>query len=180
MRLSRSARIVEQARFEIRVQIDDEFADGLQQEWLTNVVRSAIQGQDVADGSSIGMMVTGDETVRELNRDYRGIDETTDILSFSFHHEGEYHGEDDPGTEFRLDEGFPLPPDEAPDLGELVISYPQALRQAEEAGRPVEQEIAHLVAHGVLHLLGYDHADPDLDSQMRAKESEVLAILFPD
>ena len=113
----------------------------------------------------MGLTITSDETVRELNAAYRGKDETTDVLSFSYFVEG---GADE----------FPMPPGEEPGLGDVVVSYPQARRQAEAAGVPPEQEAAHLVTHGTLHLLGYDHDDPASDRAMREREGGVMGRLF--
>ena len=62
-------------------------------------------------------------------------------------------------------------------MGEIVISYPQAVRQAREGKKPIRSEIALLIVHGVLHLLGYDHMDPREESAMWAKQDEVLTRL---
>ena len=66
-------------------------------------------------------------------------------------------------------------PDSAADLGEVVISYPQAVRQAREAGHPVKRELATLLAHGLLHLLGYDHEDPEDEAEMTARQEALMA-----
>ncbi|NIU63696.1 MAG: rRNA maturation RNase YbeY, partial [Pseudomonas stutzeri] len=72
---------------------------------------------------------------------------------------------------------FALPPDEPAPLGEVVISYPTAVRQAEEQGHSVEAEVAHLLVHGVLHLLGYDHLEAEDERSMRRREKDILAEL---
>ena len=102
-----------------------------------------------------------DETVRGLNQRFLGLDEPTDVLSFGL-------GSTDEAP-------FALPPEEEASLGEVVIAYPTALRQAAEAGRTVEAEVAHLLAHGLLHLLGYDHERPEDEGAMRRREEEILA-----
>jgi probable rRNA maturation factor len=117
-------------------------------------------------------VVADDETVRELNLRYRGLDEVTDVLAFSPTHQGHYEGEEEPPPQ----ETVPFPDlglDEEP-LGDVVISFPQAERQAAEAGHPVQRELATLVIHGVLHLLGYDHADPQEEQVMLARQQEAL------
>src|SRR5712692_7892482 len=106
----------------------------------------------------LGMLVTDDARLRELNREYAGEDEATDVLSFSLIE----------GEEFAM-------PDGVLRLGEVIISYPTAERQAREAGRVTEAEVAHLLIHGILHLLGYDHAEPEEGRRMRAREQELLA-----
>src|SRR5712692_168677 len=105
----------------------------------------------------LGVLVTGDARLRELNREYAGEDEATDVLSFSLTE----------GEEFAA-------PDGVLRLGEVVISYPTAELQAREAGRTTEAEVTHLLIHGILHLLGYDHVDAEEERQMRAREQELL------
>jgi len=105
----------------------------------------------------LGVVITDDETIRELNREYAGDDTPTDVLAFSLRE----------GEEFAS-------PDGVVRLGEVIISYPTAQRQAAEADRAVEDEIDHLLVHGVLHLLGYDHAEPAEEERMRARERELL------
>lgn len=82
-----------------------------------------------------------DRSIRELNRDYRGIDKPTDVLSFAYHE----------GDDFAAQEIEPQ------HLGDIVISVETAARYAQEMGLTFEREIAHLVIHGTLHLAGYDH-----------------------
>lgn len=111
--------------------------------------------------AELGVLITDDETVRSLNRQYAGEDEPTDVLSFS------------------LQEGEPfVQPDQVLRLGEVVISYPTARRQAEEHGRSLELEIAHLLIHGALHLLSYDHAEPEGERRMKGREEALLRDLI--
>lgn len=101
-------------------------------------------------------MLTDDESITILNGEYRGIEEPTDVLSFS-QHEGE--------------DGF------APEeniLGDVVISVETAKRQAEERGAELDSEIDLLLVHGILHLLGYDHAEPEESEKMFARQAELL------
>ena len=139
--------------------------------------------------AQVAVLVTGDQTVRQLNRDYRGVDEVTDVLSFSADHPGHWEGEDQPPQD-RLQTSenqsshpeFPLPPGEAPALGEVVISYPQTERQALEhraaEDGAVGQELALLLVHGVLHLVGHDHLTPVETAAMQQKERSALAPIF--
>jgi len=103
--------------------------------------------------------------VQELNRRYRGVDETTDVLAFALAEQGDANATPT----------FVNPPDGMVHLGDIVISYPQAVRQAEENRQPLQRELALLVIHGALHLLGYDHSEPAEDCRMRAVESKLLA-----
>ncbi len=158
------------AHFNVSVHIDEEFTDLVSAGMIAEAARQTAEGEDLDGRSSVDVTITGDEAVRELNAAYRDIDETTDVLSFSYTAQGD-------SPSFASDE-FALPPGEDASLGDVVVSFPQAQRQAEEASVPLAEEIAHLVTHGTLHLLGYDHDDPARDQAMRAKERAVLSNLF--
>ena len=112
------------------------------------------------------MVVTDDETVRELNLRHRGLDETTDVLSF-------------PAAPEEAD-GFVLPADEgiAGSIGEIVVSWPQAVRQAESAGRGLRDEVAFLLAHGILHLVGHDHEEPAERALMEDEHRRLLSAML--
>ena len=95
---------------------------------------------------SLSLALADDETVRRLNRDYRGLDETTDVLAFAFHHPGHYEGEGEPPP-IPEDDPFTVSPQGEDFLGEVVISYPQCVRQAQSEGRNIDEELALLVTH---------------------------------
>ena len=101
-------------------------------------------------------MLTDDESITILNEEYRGIEAPTDVLSFS-QHEGE--------DEFSAEENL---------LGDVVVSVETARRQAKEQGRDLDSEIDVLLVHGLLHLLGYDHAQPEEAEKMFARQAELL------
>jgi len=145
------------------IQIDKEFRKHLDREWLQRVVEQSLTIKDFDSEVELSLVVTGDEMVQGLNQQYRGIDEPTDVLSFALI-------ERNPGDE----SSFINPPDGVLHLGEVVISYPQAAKQAEENGQEVKQELDLLIVHGVLHLLGYEHNEPDREKEMRALEEKVL------
>jgi probable rRNA maturation factor len=110
----------------------------------------------------LSVLFTGDRTMRSLNRTWRDIDRTTDVLSFS-QREGRFSGI---RTEL---------------LGDIVISVPQAHRQAREAGHTLTREIEFLLVHGLLHLLGYDHErGPTEAAKMRRREREFLQMIGTD
>ncbi len=112
------------------------------------------------------MVVTDDETVRELNLRHRGLDETTDVLSF-------------PAAPKEAND-FVLPAEGgvAGSIGEIVVSWPQAVRQAESAGRGREDEVAFLLAHGILHLVGHDHEEPAERTLMEDEHRRLLAVML--
>lgn len=124
--------------------------------------------------AEMGIVIADDGTVQELNRDYRGYDEPTDVLSFGLSGlaKASVDDEAEPFT-------FPTLPDGIIHLGEIVISYPTAERQALEHSRPLEEELRHLVIHGTLHILGHDHAEPDEEAVMRAREQAMLVASAP-
>lgn len=126
-----------------------------------------------ADAREVSLVIADDEALLELNERHRGEAAVTDVLSFSPHHAGPYLGEGG-ATDVDGFPDFPAPGGGPEELGEVVISYPQAKRQAREAGRPVALEVETLVAHGVLHLLGYDHAEPDEERAMFALQDAAL------
>ena len=147
---------------EISVLIDEGFEEYLEASWLQGIAEQVLFAQDAGSGVELGLVITGQERVRQLNRSYLGKDEPTDVLAFSML----------PGADFPP---FVQPPDGVLHLGEVIISYPQAVVQAEEHQHSVKKEIAILIIHGVLHLLGYEHDKPELERQMKAREREILS-----
>ncbi len=140
------------------------------------VMKSAVAGLDSEqfDGPDhITVMITGDERIRELNRDFKGEDEVTDVLSFNVEQDGVSEVDEwpDMGDSDEVDPSR---------LGDIAISLPQVVRQAAENGKSSNRELAMLTIHGVLHLLGYDHAEPEEEKIMFGKTDVVLANLFGD
>jgi probable rRNA maturation factor len=126
------------------------------------VTRIVLTAEDVAPEVEVEVVLADETTVRDLNRLYRGRDEPTDVLSFATH-EGE---------------AFVESPDAPPSLGEVIICLPVAEASLGEPNRSVEGAISHLLAHGLLHLLGYDHEESDAESsRMQAREDAILASL---
>lgn len=108
------------------------------------------------EDSELSVVLTDDETIQQLNRDYRGIDKPTDVLSFA-QQEAE-------GPNLGI-------------LGDVIISLPTAQRQADERGHPLAVEVRILLVHGLLHLLGFDHEDDEERQEMAAAEQVLLAAL---
>ncbi len=129
------------------------------------MVKEALGAHGFDTEVELSLLITDDATVRDLNKKYRGKDKTTDVLSFAL--EADKRG--------GAAAGFVMPPGEMVHLGEVIVSYPQAAEQAAERKRAVEDELALLVVHGVLHLLGYDHDRPAREREMRSLEQRVLS-----
>jgi probable rRNA maturation factor len=104
----------------------------------------------------LSVLLTGDDQIQKLNREYRRINRPTDVLAFS-QREGEMG-----------DTGGLL-------LGDVVVSVPTARRQASARARPVVSEVTWLLAHGLLHLLGWDHDTPSSDRRMRLETERIFA-----
>jgi probable rRNA maturation factor len=151
---------------EISVLVDEGLEIGVETSWLEGIARQVLEAQGAGAKVELGLVIATQKRVKELNRDYLGKDEPTDVLAFSAREE---KGKDQAP--------FIHPPDGLLHLGEVIIAYPQAVIQAEEHQHSVKKELAILIIHGVLHLLGYEHDKPDLARQMRAREAELLSIV---
>ncbi|MGB9846894.1 MAG: rRNA maturation RNase YbeY [Desulfotomaculales bacterium] len=129
---------------------------------VTSLVKQVVKEALAAHGEAgkkteVSVTFVDDEYIRRLNREYRGTDAPTDVLSFS------------------MLEGDPVAgPEEERVLGDVVVSVPAAVRQSEAYGHSFRREVAYLVVHGVLHLLGYDHQTKEEQEKMREKEEELL------
>ncbi len=139
----------------------------LSESWLADIADRALSTLKLPSDTGIEIVITDDDTVRELNLRHRGLDETTDVLSFSA---------------APNETGFVLPPDvgEAGSIGEVIISGPQSARQAAQNGREPAEELAFLLAHGILHLMGHDHEEPEERREMEHRHQKLLiAMLGP-
>lgn len=144
--------------------------------WVRNVAEIALVTADPASGAGASVVIADDETLTDLNWRFRGLDEVTDVLSF-----GEISADPDMLSPVESPVPiFPPTPDDSPTLGEVVLSYPLALRQAGEHNVPAEEELALLIVHGILHLNGHDHANPDEEAAMKALEEAALRLFFAD
>ncbi|MEP6870608.1 MAG: rRNA maturation RNase YbeY [Anaerolineaceae bacterium] len=118
-------------------------------------------GEGVENGTALAILVTDDEEVRQMNLQFLGIDEPTDVLSFP--------DEADDFVQGMADEKL---------LGDIAIALPTAQRQAETVGHSLDAEVAHLLTHGILHLRGYDHVtNAEDEARMRAREEHYLGDL---
>ena len=152
---------------EINVLIDEDIEERLEADWLRSIAEQLLTAQKASSDVELGLVITSQEKVQELNQKYLGRDEPTDVLAFYMTPPAEETGNDLPP--------FVTPPDGMLHLGEVIISYPQAALQAEEHHHTIKKEIAILVIHGVLHLLGYDHEQPEQQRQMSDRETEIIS-----
>ena len=140
-----------QGKIELGEYLEQRLQDGL------NAVAKL---HELDDMTEVDITIVDDEEIHQLNRDYRGVDRPTDVLSFAL-------DEDDEDEPELLEGQLHL-------LGDIIISAETATRQAEEFGHGLEREIVYLAVHGLLHLLGYDHMVEEDKVIMRAKEEEAL------
>jgi probable rRNA maturation factor len=153
---------------QIDINAEDEFQAQVDRGCVRRIVRQVLKAEEVTPPYEVSLVFTDSKKVRQLNRDYRGVDQPTDVLAFYMHQQ---RGSDC---------SFALPPDGVTHLGEVIISCPQAVEQAREQGHSAQRELALLVIHGVLHLLGYDHEESREAKKMRAREKELLEKYSPE
>ena len=154
-----SASSFESLKAQITIQVAARFRAEVDEGSLRRVAAEVLRQEGIAGETELSLIITDDETVRELNRRFRDVDAPTDVLAFGA------------GTE----EHFVSAPESPPYLGDVVISYQRALAQAEELGHAVAEELKLLVIHGILHLLGYDHQEEADARKMREREERILS-----
>lgn len=124
---------------------------------LRKAASETLRRIDAPSRSGLGIVITDDSQLQKLNREFLGIDEPTDVLSF-------------PADETDPDTGELY-------LGDILISYPRALAQSRSGGHSLQDEVQLLVVHGVLHLLGYDHDEESTSAEMWAAQAKILNTL---
>lgn len=158
----------EQEQFDISPELIDR---------LEQLLQLCGEQENVSDGE-VALTFVDDEAIRELNKQYRGLDKPTDVLSFAMQEigdeeleiiygEDDFEDSDDADGEAEVD-GFEEP------LGDIVISVPRAIAQAEEYGHSVDRELGFLFVHGFLHLIGYDHQTEEEEKAMFGKQEQIL------
>lgn len=148
-------------QFDIQIDVDEPFAGDVDTANLTLVAQQVLEAERVQPPAAVTIWITDENELHTLNRDYRGVDRSTDVLSF---------GADD-------DEQFVAPPGEPRHLGDLAVSFPHVVQQAIDYNHSRERELSYLITHGILHLLGYDHEQPDDAQRMRGREEAILNAL---
>lgn len=134
---------------------------------LERAAKAALEQQSAAPESDLTIVLTDDARIQKLNRDYLGIDAPTDVLSFPASEMADSH----------IDASEIDPETGSPYLGDILISVPYAAQSAAKAGHPLEAEMQLLVVHGVLHLLGHDHAKVREKARMWKAQAEILESL---
>ena len=144
----------------IEISYSESITERLDKALLERAARAALENQSAPSDATLSILLTDDTQIQSLNRDYRGFDKPTDVLSFDVH-------ERDPETGCLY-------------LGEIIVSIPYAAKQARQNRHPLLAEAQLLVVHGVLHLLGHDHAEPEEKAKMWQAQAEILAELGLD
>jgi probable rRNA maturation factor len=146
----------------LNLHVDQPYAESVEPDQLERALRLTLQAHHKANATTINLTITNNETVRQLNYQYRGIDSPTDVLSF-------------PNVP---DPDFPLLDQDH--LGEIILAYPVAESQAAARGHIPLEELILLAIHGTLHLLGFDHDTPAAKADMWTAQQEILTELGLD
>jgi len=145
----------------IDIQIAPHYLEEIDASWLQGVALETLRQEGRAEPLEMSLVITDDIGIRELNRQFRGVDAPTDVLAFA--------------ADENVD--FVTPNEVPPYLGDVVISFTRAQEQAREQGHSVREEMALLVIHGILHLLGYDDEEESARATMWARQKEILDAL---
>ena len=163
----------------IEMQVFPPFRELVGRVWLRRVVAGALDAADPSGAEGASVVIADDATLHDLNRRYRGIDEPTDVLAFAWEESARpVNGASASEARRGLAGAAPWGPAGEETMGEVVVSYPLAVRQARQHGHSVVREVALLVVHGVLHLAGHDHEEPEEEAVMRGLEERTVEQLF--
>lgn len=138
----------------ISIIIAEEFEPLIDSSLIKAAAKAVLTIESVDLSNEISIVIDGDAAIQALNQQFLGVDAPTDVLSF-------------PSDETNPETGSPY-------LGDIIVSYPRAKQQAESASETISDELQLLVVHGMLHLLGYDHAEPDEKAAMWAVQQKAL------
>ena len=137
-------------------------------DWLegryTEIAKVAFSYLNIKENYEVDVSLVDDETIHQVNRDYRNVDRVTDVISFAF------NDDKDPKDQINSLDVQKM-------LGEILICLPQAKRQAAEIGNSLERELSFLFTHGLLHLLGYDHMTPEDEAIMFPLQERILSLV---
>ncbi|MBL8046580.1 MAG: rRNA maturation RNase YbeY [Anaerolineales bacterium] len=139
----------------IHIHADARYAAHLSESLIRKTARAALRHQNAVASGALTIRITGDALLRKLNREFMGKDYATDVLSFPV-------GETEAARRY---------------FGDVVISIPRARAQAKAGGHTLTAELQLLIVHGVLHLLGHDHATRKEKAAMWAAQAEILTVL---
>ena len=154
------------------------FEDEYGKEWpfspedvAKEVIAAALDYEDCPYEVQMNLLLTGNEEIHQMNREFRKIDRPTDVLSFPmlfFEKPSDFSAaEEEEADSFDPESGELM-------LGDIVVSGDKVLEQADAYGHTVKREFAFLVAHSMLHLCGYDHMEPDEAKEMERRQEEIL------
>ena len=128
---------------------------------ILKAASAVLDAEEIDEPCELSVLLTDDEGIHAINREFRQVDRPTDVLSFPM-------GEEDPDTGLYV-------------LGDMVLNTDRAAAQGAELGHGAEHEISYLTVHSVLHLLGYDHVDEgEMKRAMRAREKVIMKVLEPN
>ena len=137
----------------------DNFENNYEQDFIA-IIEQALKTLGIEDDVEVSCVLVDDERIHEINREYRHIDRSTDVISFAMEDNDQFYVEGMPRT-----------------LGDIFISVDHAKKQAEEYGHSLRREMCFLFTHGILHLLGYDHMTDEQEKEMFGLQDEILGAL---
>ena len=137
----------------------ENFENNYEQDF-TAIIEQALKTLGIEDDVEVSCVLVDDERIHEINREYRHIDRSTDVISFAMEDNDQFYVEGMPRT-----------------LGDIFISVDHAKKQAEEYGHSLRREMCFLFTHGILHLLGYDHMTDDQEKEMFGLQDQILGAL---
>ena len=137
----------------------DDFHDDYETVY-TNIIKEACQQLNIEDDLELSVIFVDDARIHEINREYRNIDRSTDVISFALEDNEQYYMEGMPRT-----------------LGDIFISIDHAKKQAQEYEHSFYREMCFLFTHGLLHLLGYDHMEKEEETEMFRIQNNILNVL---
>lgn len=137
----------------------DNFENNYEQYFIA-IIEQALKTLGIEDDVEVSCVLVDDERIHEINREYRHIDRSTDVISFAMEDNDQFYVEGMPRT-----------------LGDIFISVDHAKKQAEEYGHSLRREMCFLFTHGILHLLGYDHMTDEQEKEMFGLQDEILGAL---
>jgi len=153
---------------EVEIKLDFDHA-----ELINTVAKAAAEHEECPYDFCVNVVLTDNDSIHEINKEYRNVDAATDVLSFpmaEYPAPGDFsHIEDDPDN-FDPDTGEML-------FGDIMISMDKVYEQAEKYGHSVKRELAFLVAHSMLHLMGFDHMEDEERKIMEEKQESILSML---
>lgn len=137
----------------------ENFENNYEQDF-TAIIEQALKTLGIEDDVEVSCVLVDDERIHEINREYRHIDRSTDVISFAMEDNDQFYVEGMPRT-----------------LGDIFISVNHAKKQAEEYGHSLRREMCFLFTHGILHLLGYDHMTDEQEKEMFGLQDQILGAL---